>query len=139
MPDGYEPFFPPCPRHVTAEERREKEKVIDLLRGLSPRVQALVLWEQILDPTSLVGQLVEKLGELYRAIQEGNQQVLAQNRKLFDHLLKRKPEFRRDLEIVRLRDEEGWTFRQIADHFDMESDAVRRAYWRIKKDLASGE
>ena len=56
-------------------------------------------------------------------------------------LARRKAEYEeRDAEIVRLRDEERWPFPRIAKHFDMERDAARAAYWRLKQPpSATGE
>jgi DNA-directed RNA polymerase specialized sigma24 family protein len=47
----------------------------------------------------------------------------------------------RDRDIVKFKDEEGWSFRQIARYFDMSVSSIHVAYNRHKKyesDLSTG-
>ena len=41
--------------------------------------------------------------------------------------------------IVRLRDDEGYTFQQLAEHMKMDKSTIRRIYCREKNPLVVGE
>jgi hypothetical protein len=91
-----------------------------------------------LPPWREVNALIERFRVAKIMEMQNSARLLEQVAKLKQRVIGRKPEYERDLKIVRLKDEEKWTFPEIGAHFEIDSDAAERAYWRMKELEAEG-